>query len=599
MSRYADKYQANLSQRFAPTSWLGNQSHVDHFLLWVTYWRRNMHRFATMYLGLMLYPYQMLMLYLLNISTKFMCIAARSAAKSYVLAVFACCKAILYPGSMVVIVSGTKGQAKNIITQKIGVELMNQSPTLAAEIRKITDNQSDITAYFYNGSTIKVVPASENARGGRSTIMVYEECRLVERSIISSILEPFQIVRQVPYLKRPEYADRADLAEEAASIFISSSWFRNHWMREEVEDAFNDMENGGTSAILAFDYSITLKHNIKTRAFMERACRSTDPLSWAIEYENLMPAENSRAYFTYGILTKSQTLKNVFYPRRITDAKYKCNISRTTDEIRIIACDIAMMGGNENDNSVFTCLRLLPEAITADSVSSCSYRIQMPYMEAHNGMDTMRQVIRIKQLEEDFDADYIVLDARSFGISVYDAGARVVYDDERGVEYTPWRCMNNAEIASHVQAAGAKGNLYAITANLRLNNDMAVNVMELLNSGKIELPVTTSEAEDILVQNKEYVTTQDEYEVLRWRSPYMEANLLIDEMVNLEYERMEQTGMIRLSESSSRRKDRYVSFAMGCYFATQLSRDVYRTDKVDYEQIPFQASSLDSFFRKA
>ena len=159
--------------------------------------------------------------------------------------------------------------------------------------------------------------------------------------------------------------------------------------------------------------------------------------------------------------------------------------------------------------------------------------------------------------------------------------------------------MNNAEIASHVQAAGAKGNLYAITANLRLNNDMAVNVMELLNSGKIELPVTTSEAEDILVQNKEYVTTQDEYEVLRWRSPYMEANLLIDEMVNLEYERMEQTGMIRLSESSSRRKDRYVSFAMGCYFATQLSRDVYRTDKVDYEQIPFQASSLDSFFRKA
>ena len=122
-----------------------------------------MHRFATMYLGLMLYPYQMLMLYLLNISTKFICIAARSAAKSYVLAVFACCKAILYPKSMVVIVSGTKGQAKNIITQKIGVELMNQSPTLAAEIRKITDNQSDIAVDFHNGSTISCLLYTSDA----------------------------------------------------------------------------------------------------------------------------------------------------------------------------------------------------------------------------------------------------------------------------------------------------------------------------------------------------------------------------------------------------------------------------------------------------
>ena len=159
--------------------------------------------------------------------------------------------------------------------------------------------------------------------------------------------------------------------------------------------------------------------------------------------------------------------------------------------------------------------------------------------------------------------------------------------------------MNNAEIAGHVQASGAKGNLYAVTANLRLNNDMAVNVMELLRSRKIELPVSTSEAEEILLHNKEYVNTQDEYEVLRMRGPYMESNLLIEEMVNLEYERMEQTGMIRLSETSSRRKDRYVSFAMGCYFATQLSRDIYNSDKVDYTQIPFQVSSLASFFRNA
>ena len=597
MREYGDQLQQSLSTQFPFGTWLSTQQNVDRLLLWVTCWRRNYPRFAATYLGLSLYPYQQLMLYELGNSVRSVCIAARSAAKSYVLAVYACCKAILYPGSMIVIASGTKGQAKNIITQKIGIELVNQSPVLAAEIKRSSDNQADISVTFHNGSTIRVVPASENARGGRSTVMVYEECRLVSKQVIDSILEPYQIVRQVPYMKRMEYAGCRELLEETTSVFISSSWFRNHWMRDEIEETFKGMVNGKRSMIMAFDYSITLKHNIKTRAFMERAYRSADPLSWAIEYENLMPAENSHAYFTYSMLTKCQTLKNVFYPRRITDVKYKCNIPRIEDEVRIIACDIAMMGGNDNDNSVFTCLRLIPEATESDA-NSFGYRIQMPYMEAHNGLDTLRQVIRIKQLEHDFDADYIVLDARSFGISVYDAGARMVYDDERGIEYAPWRCMNNAEIAGHVQASGAKGNLYAVTANLRLNNDMAVNVMELLRSGKIELPVNTSEAEEILMQNKEYVTTQDEYEVLRLRGPYMESNLLIEEMVNLEYERMEQTGMIRLSETSSRRKDRYVSFAMGCYFATQLSRDIYNSDKVDYTQIPFQVSSLDSFFGK-
>ena len=593
---YGDANQDNLSSHFGSADWLGVQEHIDHLLQWVTYWRRNIHRFATSYLGLSLYWYQMITLYLMNISTNFMCIAARSAAKSYILAIFACCKAILYPGSIIVIASGTKSQAKNIITQKIKNELMNQSPILRCEIRKINENQSDIYVEFNNGSIIRVVPASENARGGRSTVMVYEECRLVKKDTIDSILSPFQIVRQVPYMRLDEYSSNKDLLEEATSIYISSNWFKNHWMSDEMDSTMADMLNGGDSTIVAFDYSITLRHNIKTRSFMEAAKRRTDPLTWAIEYENLRPTENTHAYFTYSMLTKCQTLRNVFYPRRVTQTKYKCNIPRRDGEIRLLACDIAMMGGAENDNSVYTCLRLLPEATSEDDRNKFGYRIQMPYMEPANGMDTLQQVIRIKQLEADFDADYIILDARSFGISIYDTGARVIYDEQRGVEYAPWKCMNNADIAAHVSTSGAKENLFAITANLRLNNDMAVNVLDLINSGKIELPVPLSVAEETLMQNQEYATTDDEWTVLFYRGPYMETGLLIDEMANLEYEKLEQTGVIRLSEASSRRKDRYVSFAMGCYFATELSRDTYQHKTIDLKNYTAPVYNLDNFF---
>ena len=125
---------------------------------------------------------------------------------------------------------------------------------------------------------------------------------------------------------------------------------------------------------------------------------------------------------------------------------------------------------------------------------------------------------------------------------------------------------------------------------------MAVNVLDLIKSGKIELPVPLSVAEESLLKINEYATTDDEFTVLYYRRPFMETGLLLDEMVNLEYEKLEQTGMIRLTESSSARKDRYVSFAMGCHFATELSRDTYQTKKVNFEKFTVPVSNLDSFF---
>lgn len=595
-SHYADEFQSSVNVNFPLSSWLSDDAHVDHLMQWVTFWRRNLHRFATTYLGLSLYPYQLIMLYLMGISKTFVCIAARSAAKSYLIAIYACCMAILYPGSKIVIASGTKGQAKLIVSEKIRNELMSQSHMLNIEIASVKDNQNDVIVYFNNKSSIKVVPASENARGNRSTILIHEEFRMIPKNIADSILTPFQIVRQTPFAKRPEYADVQELVENPISIYISSSWMKSHWMWNLISKTGTSMLEGKNDTLIAFDYSIALRHNIKTREAMITAKASADPLSWAIEYENLMPTENAHAYFTYKMLSQCQTLKNVFYPRRDNATKYKCNISKVPDEIRVISCDIAMMEGSANDNSVFTCMRLLPEKMVNDGANSFGYRIQVPHIEALNGVDTLRQVIRMKQLEEDFEADYIVLDARSFGISIYDTGARVIYDDERGKEYAPWRCMNNQELANHVNTINAKENLYAITANIRLNNDMAVVTREMITSSKIELPVSVIEAEDVLMNFKEYATTSDEYTTLYYRSPYLEGALLIDEMVNLEYEKAEQTGIIRLSEASSKRKDRYVSFAMGCYFASQLARDVFGQAQIDFETFELPITNMDSFF---
>ena len=199
-----DKYQSKLHEHFSQSHYLGNSQRTERLFDWITFYRRNLNRFVEHYFGLRLHLYQQIILYLMNLQPTFCMVASRATAKSYVIAIYACARAVLYPHSQIVIASGTKGQAKLIVSEKIKNEIMRDSFTLSHEIKKIVDNQNDVIVHFNNGSTIKVVPATENARGNRGTVMIYEEFRQILKSVIDSILSPFLIVRQVPFMKREE-----------------------------------------------------------------------------------------------------------------------------------------------------------------------------------------------------------------------------------------------------------------------------------------------------------------------------------------------------------------------------------------------------------
>lgn len=132
---------------------------------WVTFYRRNLHRFVEHYLQLELHLYQKLLIYLMNLYPLIVIVACRAAAKSYIIAIFACARCILFPNSKIVIASSTKSQASLIVTEKIQKELIPNSPNLAREIKDIKTSSNQTEVIFHNGSTITVCPASDNARG--------------------------------------------------------------------------------------------------------------------------------------------------------------------------------------------------------------------------------------------------------------------------------------------------------------------------------------------------------------------------------------------------------------------------------------------------
>ena len=582
---YADERQATLHKKFPSTHFLSNQKNVHNMFLWSTMFSRNFHRLATDYLGIKLHLYQQLILYLMGISQLIVIVACRAAAKSFIIALYACCKAIIKPGSKIVLGSATRGQSKLIISEKIKNELMNMSPALCKEIKDIKDSANESIVYFRNGSTIKVFTANEFARGLRSTDAVREEFRQIDKNIDDSVISPFQTIRQAPYMIDPYYASIEDLKEDPIDIYISSSWFDDgHWMWDIVDQAYKDMLDDGRSAMLAFDESITLKHNIRTQRQMQQEKKKQDPITWQIEFLNLRIRNNASAFFTYSMLMDNQTLKQVFYPRNHKDVKFKKKnkyaIPKQEGEVRAISCDIAFVEGKQNDNSVYSCIRGIPESMTYTTENGevevkQGYKRQYSYIESNQIGDTTKQAIRIRQLYDDYEADYIVLDTRNGGLQVLYALGKTLYDEERGIEYSPLACMNNETYAATVKNPNAPAVIFAINASQQLNSDIAYSFRRSLLERRAEFLINYNLAkETILNENEDYknefnIEVQFEYE-----RPFLETQSMISECAELLYEKSPQTGAVKIYEQGGNRKDRYTSCSYGGYFFDQLELDL-------------------------
>lgn len=597
LTKYQDKYQKEIYTNFPSTHYLSNPTNVTNVLAWATFWRRNLHRFAMDYLRVNLYEFQQLTLYEMGISNQICIIASRNDAKSFMIALYACCRCILYPGTKFVIGSATKGQAKLIVSEKIQNELMSWSPALVAEIEHVSTSINDIHVRFKNGSKITVYTANDNARGIRSNESCREEFRMIKKRIEDQVIAPFQTPRNLPFLHNPYYKDIQELYEPPVDIYISSSYIDNGdiWMWDVVDQSFVDMIANKKTVLLTFDEAVALKHKLKLKSQLIKEKKKQDPISWNTEFLNLRVKDSISSYFTYAMLSARQISKQVFYPRNNntykTTHKNKYSIPKLDNEIRVISNDIAFVAGSKNDNSVYSCIRGIPESQTIESENGINtfkqgYREKIPYIESNQYGDTTKQAVRIRQLFEDFDADYIVIDAKNGGVQIIYSLQKPLYDEERGVEYPPLMCMNNEEYARACTDVNAPQCIYAINATSTLNSEIARLFRTRLTEGRIDFLVNFNIAkEEILSSNKDYVNMIDLDEQFEFERPFLETQAMVTECAELQYEKMQNSDVIKIYERGKNRKDRYTSVSYGSYFFDLLERD-NMMESSDYDFTP-------------
>lgn len=555
-SNLSDKQIAkNKSERFDET--------VNRY---AAYFRCNPHRFCEEYLGIHLKLFQKLLLFAMNVNDVFCYIASRGQGKTFLVALFAVCRCILYPHTQCVICSYTFKQGREVVN-KITDDFMHRSALLRDEILKVTTGQNDCFVYFKNGSWIKVVVAGEGARGSRSNLLIIDESRLVSQKIIDTILRPMNAApRQVGYLNKPEYVHLQEMNKE---IYMSSAWYCQSELYEKVKAYFaNMLDPSKKYMVVDLPYQLSIREGLLMRQQIENEMSEAtfSEISFMMERMGLFYGSAEDALFNFKTLNDRRILTESLHDLdyyRTNNVKIP---EKSQDELRVLSVDVALLASKKHDNDSSSLM-----IHSAIPTSSNNYMDNIVYLDSQEGLMTDELGLVVMRYYYQYNCDYIALDANGIGQAVLDFMMTDRFDPLYGTTYGALNVMNNPDLAERCKVAGAPKVIFAVKANAKSNNDMCLALRSAFQNGYINLLISDTVAENSLSKMKGY-SKLSEIQQTRLKLPYIQTTFLVDELINLTHD--VSGGLVKVKEKSNMRKDRYSSCEYGWALIQELSKDL-------------------------
>ena len=550
--------------------------------IWCAYYRSNPHRFAHDYLHLNLHLFQKILLVMMNWSSTTVFIGSRGIGKSFLSAVFCVIRCILYPGTKICIASGTRGQAINVL-EKIILELKPNSPELAMEIddKQTKINGTNAQIVFKNSSYIKVVTASDSARGNRANLLLLDEFRMIAKDVIDTILRKFLTQKRMPrYESLTKDERKAEYAKEKnKTMYLSSAYFVDHWSYLKCTDTCRFMiDDRKKQFVCGLPYQLSVSEGLLDAETVADEMAETDfnEIKFQMEYEALWYGNTDGSFFDYNSISKNRKIKYPMLPdilaSKLGNSQNVRIPPKLNGEIRILSADIALMTSRKNNNDATAVFinQLMP-------TKAGRYTSNIVYADVCEGLRTDDQALMIRKLFDEYQCDYIVLDTNGIGLGVYDCLARDIVDTETGEIYPAVSCCNNSEMAERCTVIGAEKVVWSIKASAQFNSDCAYLLREAFRSGRIRLLCTEYEADEILSVIRGY-SSLSASEKLELHMPYINTTLLVDELTKLQHE--ESGGKVRVFERTGMRKDRYSSLSYNYYVAVQLENKMSKRQSI-------------------
>lgn len=296
------------------------------------------------------------------------------------------------------------------------MELKPKSPELAAEIdeRETKINGTNAQIVFKNSSYIKVVTASDSARGNRANLLLLDEFRMIAKDVIDTILRKFLTQMRMPaYAELTKEERKAEYAKEAnKTMYLSSAYFVDHWSYTKCTDTCRFMiDDTKHQFICGLPYQLSISEGLLNEETVADEMSETDfsEVRFLMEYAAMWYGANNGSFFDFNSISKNRRIKYPMLPDRLA-AKVgnSANVRiapKQNGEIRILSADIALMSSRKhnNDASAIFMNQMLQTKVGR-------YTSNIVYTESCEGLRTEEQALIIRKLFDEYNCDYIALD---------------------------------------------------------------------------------------------------------------------------------------------------------------------------------------------
>lgn len=393
----------------------------------------------------------------------------------------------------------------------------------------------------------------------------------MDLNIINTVLRKFlSTTRQPGYTTKEKYQEYP--TEPNKEMYLSSAWMKSHWSYQRMMAYITNFLDGKSYFVCGLPYELSIKEKLLDKQQVENEMSESDfnEMMYSMEMSCIWLGEEAGGLYSYDDISKLRKLKLPFYPSKYNKllADKKANIPPAMmDEVRILSADIALMSSAKRDNdaaSIFI-TQLKP-------TTSGRYMTNVVYTENIEGATTDDLALLIRRYFDEFECDWLVLDTNGSGMGCYDMLIRDIYDSERGVLYPAISCKNNDEMAERCKIKNAPKVIYSIKATDKFNSDAALALREGFRQGKIRLLLSEYDCEDELNELRGYKNLGS-IEKAQLMLPYLNTTLLVNELINLKYE-PKKGSLIKVSEKSGFRKDRYSSLSYNYWLVTQLELEL-------------------------
>ena len=527
------------------------------------YYRANPHRYVSEVLGLSLKWFQQILLWCMMHYNFVMYLAARGQGKTYLTALFCCVRCILFPGTKIVVSSGTLKQANEVLL-KIQDDFMKQSSILRSEIEKCNIGQNDASIYFKNGSWIKTRTSSENSRSARANCIVVDEFRMVDETVINTVLRKFLTSpRQPKYLQKPEYAH---MQERNKEIYMSSAYFKSSWAYRKAQSyTLNFFDDTKKYFICGLPYQVSVREGLLSRSQLEDEMSEADynELVQQMEMECLWFGDTDGSLFKFDELTARRRLRKAFPPLSFCNDKITIPKLTSTGK-RILSIDVALMQSTKkkkNDASAIFINDLI-------QVNDTAYQSNFVYGETFEGLKTDELGMIVMKYFYEYQCTDLVLDTNGIGLGVYDFITKYQICQENGKRYQAMTCINDKDMAERCKVRDANKVVWSVKANANFNNEICVLLRNGIQNGKINFLIPEQDADSSLKETYKGYFKMSPTEQAKLKMSYIQTTFAVYELIKLDHE--VKNGNIKVKEVEGMRKDRYSSIAYSYWCACQL-----------------------------